>query len=223
MGLYTYTTLQAAIATLLVRTDLSASIPGYIALAEAQMNRELRTRHQVCRKQVMISGETMPLPCEFRSVLSFRTRWGKLQYLSPEGIAEKHAHGYEATEYGGNGTGVRYYSIVGNEFLFHPRPAQPVPATLTVRQTIPSLSTYNPTNWLLDRHPDAYLYGAALQSAPQLQDDERIEVWGDIFSTILKAISAEEMGMIEDSLQTQSGISDGTWGNGWRRSAGSPY
>ena len=33
------------------------------------------------------------------------------------------------------------------------------------------------SNWLLACAPDAYLYGALLESAPYIKDDERIAVW----------------------------------------------
>jgi len=44
MAITTYAELQAAAATWLVRGDLTARIPEFIALAEARLNRVLRTR-----------------------------------------------------------------------------------------------------------------------------------------------------------------------------------
>ena len=44
MALATYADLQGEIASWLRRADLSAEIPTFIALAEAQMNRRLRVR-----------------------------------------------------------------------------------------------------------------------------------------------------------------------------------
>lgn len=39
-----YATLQAAIADELARADLTAAIPNFIQLAEADLNRQVRTR-----------------------------------------------------------------------------------------------------------------------------------------------------------------------------------
>ena len=44
MALSTYTELKASVADWLNRTDLTSVIPDFIALAEAQIERTLRTR-----------------------------------------------------------------------------------------------------------------------------------------------------------------------------------
>jgi len=55
---------------------------------------------------------------------------------------------------------------------------------------IPALSDSNTSNWLLDYSPDIYLYGALMQSAPYLQNDERITIWSSLY---LKAIDDLEI------------------------------
>ncbi len=44
------------------------------------------------------------------------------------------------------------------------------------------------TNWVLDDHPDVYLYGALLETAPYLVDDARIPVWETLFEKRLSNI-----------------------------------
>ena len=39
--------------------------------------------------------------------------------------------------------------------------------------------------------PDAYLYGALLQSAPYLQEDARLESWGALYRSAVDAVNAE--------------------------------
>lgn len=41
---------------------------------------------------------------------------------------------------------------------------------------LPSLTVTDP-NWLLTAHPDIYYYGALVESAPYLHDDERLPMW----------------------------------------------
>jgi hypothetical protein len=48
------------------------------------------------------------------------------------------------------------------------------------------------SNWILRDHPDAYLYGALLQAAPFLRDDERIAVWGGLFERAIDGINKHE-------------------------------
>jgi hypothetical protein len=48
-------------------------------------------------------------------------------------------------------------------------------------KALPALSA-NSTNWLLTAHPDVYLYGSLMQAAPYLKNDERLAVWGSLYT-----------------------------------------
>jgi hypothetical protein len=39
------------------------------------------------------------------------------------------------------------------------------------------LSDSNTTNWLLDDHPDLYLFGSLARAEAYLKDDERVAFW----------------------------------------------
>ena len=58
-------------------------------------------------------------------------------------------------------------------------------------QKIPALSASNTTNWLLTAHPDVYLYGALMQSAPYLDDDQRMQVWSTLYGNAVQAVNQE--------------------------------
>ena len=49
MALTTYTELKASLADWLNRSDLTTTIPDFISLAEAQIERQLRTRQMIVR------------------------------------------------------------------------------------------------------------------------------------------------------------------------------
>ena len=49
MAITNYTQLQSSIASWLLRDDLTAVIPDFITLAEAQFNREIRNRKMIKR------------------------------------------------------------------------------------------------------------------------------------------------------------------------------
>ncbi|NCV21747.1 MAG: hypothetical protein EBV45_07325 [Chloroflexi bacterium] len=59
----TYTTLQSTIADYLNRADLTAQIPTFIQMAEADMNTRLRTREMIVRAVQMdpLTGALLPL------------------------------------------------------------------------------------------------------------------------------------------------------------------
>ena len=57
MALGTYTELKDAIADWLDRSDLTARIPDFIALAEARINRELRIRPMEVRSTMVTTAD----------------------------------------------------------------------------------------------------------------------------------------------------------------------
>lgn len=201
MAFTNWTELKAEVATLLNRSDLTANIPGFIRLAEAQMARQLESREDVGMTNISIGGETAQIPCDFRGVISFRVNGSPatpLEYVRPDRLDELGATA---------GGKPRCYTIVGKSFAFYPYPASGTTYTarLRYRRGFDTLGEDNPDNWVLDRSPDAYLYGAALQSAPFLKDDARLQIWERLFvsavADINKEARRETMG---STLQTSS-------------------
>lgn len=185
-----YTDLQAAIIDLLNRPDLTNQPATWIALAEAQMNRSIRTRWMLSRSQAFtISGEYVTAPADYVGPKSFlvtsTTPKGPLKYQTPENLDILSARRSLAT---GQPTD---YTVLGSEFRFSPVPDGSYTAQLTYYQRIPALAS-NSTNWLLTNHPDAYLYGAALQSVPYLSDDERVMEWAQAYQQIIADINAND-------------------------------
>jgi len=195
MALANYSDLKASIASWLNRSDLTAAIPDFIALAEAQISRRLvmlgPVRAMMGRSDATINGEFAAVPIDFmgaRTINFAEDRTRLLEYCLPEEINRKKS-------FEGCTTGKpRFFSVVGGEFQFFPAPAGGAGylAELTYWKRVPALSDAAPGNWLLNLHPDAYLYGALLQSAPYLKDDARIQSWGTFFETILSDIVAAD-------------------------------
>lgn len=180
MALDSYSELQTEIAALLNRTDLTARIPTFIRMAEADMNRRLNTRHMVAAITIQISGETYPLPDDFGGVKSFRIEGEPatpLTYAPLEAFDDAF----------GTGKPTRY--AVTDQIVLNPVPDGSYSARLRYRKLIPCLSSVRRCNWVLDRNPDAYLYGAAVHSAPFLRDDERLVLWRSLYDGAIQAIN----------------------------------
>lgn len=184
------TTLQTAVVDYLKRdqdTQLTAAVPGFIQLFEAKMNRVLFTRQMEARSTTTIDTTTtepemISLPTDFQSMrrvrLSSVTGKPALEFRSGTQMDE-----FRFTN--SNTTGQpRYFTIFGVEMELGPTPDANYTVEMIYRQSIPPLSS-NSSNWLLTLAPDLYLYGALLESAPYIKEDERIQVWGLGFKTAL--------------------------------------
>jgi hypothetical protein len=53
-----------------------------------------------------------------------------------------------------------------------------VTVIVTYQRGLPALSDDNPTNWLLNEHPDCYLFGSLVESEAFISVDERALAWG---------------------------------------------
>lgn len=176
--------LCASVADTLNRADLTAVIPDWVALAEAQMNRKLRTRRQVATTALTTSTGFVALPADCVGPITITLADGTaLESMSPEGIAEQAQT--EGTFNNGTPTA---YAVVGTQLQFDPAFTASATVSLTYYQKIPPFATA--PNWVSQNHIDAYLYGALVQSAPYLQDDARIPIWATLFTTALNDIKS---------------------------------
>ena len=187
------------------RSDVVARIPTFIQLAEAQMNRRLASRLKIARIDVTIAGETLPVPADFAGAVSVALETdpiSELAFVTPDGLALR-SNGVSNPS--GNPDS---YSVVGSALQFFPIPSAPVAAKLIYRQRIPALSNTNPANWVLSFHPDAYLYGALMQSAPWLRNDDRLPMWQQAFAQILSDIqdNSDTIESAAANLTPQTGV-----------------
>lgn len=58
---------------------------------------------------------------------------------------------------------------------------------------LPALSGSNPTNWLLDKADDLYLYGSLVFAEPYLKNDSRIATWASLADSAMKEVELEDM------------------------------
>lgn len=191
MALTTYSELKASIAGFLNRTDLTAVIPDFITLCEAELNRRLKTRRSVGRSDASLTSQYIAVPDGFggpRSmILSGTNPKVLLSYVEPSEALELQNTTYTATGQ------PRVYSVVGDEFQFLPSPDGTYALELTYWKRLDALSGSIPSNWVLTDHPDAYLYGSLLQAAPYLIDDDRVAMWGALFNAVIASIQTEDM------------------------------
>lgn len=199
MALANYGELTSTIAEYLNRDDLTTTIPVFIVLAEAKFNRKIRTRQMLVREKAVPIGQYIALPDGFREPknLQFNTNpVTPLDHVSPHRMDELRP------DQPASGTPL-YYTVLGSEIELLPAPesTNTTPMEMTYYQDIPSLSATNTTNWLLTRHPDAYLYASLVEASPYLVDDERVAIWQSMLNGVYEQIRIEDQDS-EESAET---------------------
>ena len=188
MTITTYTELKAAIADWLVRDDLTAVIPSFISLAEAQMQRVIRHHKMMQRAEAEIDTRYFVLPNDWLETVRFHLRGDRTYRLELTSLDDM----LQLRQANGDPSGIpTHFAHVGQQLEVYPSPSGAFDVELLYHKQIPALSDSNTTNWLLADHPDVYLYGALLQSAPYLDDDQRMQVWSTLYGNAIQAINQE--------------------------------
>jgi len=188
MALSTYSELKSSVADWLNRTDLTSAIADFISLAEAQMERKLRTRQMLLRANATIETEYAAVPSDFLEAKSFKLSTNPVTALGFETIDSLDNL---SGQYASSGK-PRFFTVAGGQFRFLPVPDSSYTAELAYYSKLSKLSASNTTNWLLTAAPDAYLYGTLMQAAPYLQDDARIATWSALYSSALEDLQVAD-------------------------------
>ena len=176
MALDSFATLKTSIADWLNRSDLTAVIPDYITLVEAELGRILKGRPMTTELGVVFDTTgRLTLPSDYVRCVSLTLEtdlygW-PVEFKPYQYVVEKQAQLVVGPP--------RYCAVVGDKLVIAPTPDSDTQytGTLIYDATLTPLSDTATTNWVLANHPDAYLFGALYQAAPYLKNDERISVW----------------------------------------------
>ena len=188
MAITTYAELQTATANWLDRTDLTARIPEFIELSEANFNRVIRQPDMVTKNDSFsLTSRYNTLPSDtleiVRIVLDL-TPVVVLEYLTPEEISERRVSM--------SATGKPYYfTVIGgssNQLEVVPSPDSTYTSSIVYYTRIAALSDSATSNWLLAAHPDIYLFGTLVEAEPYLKNDERMPMWTSRLDKALMAL-----------------------------------
>ncbi|MCK6431994.1 MAG: hypothetical protein L6Q68_03025 [Aquabacterium sp.] len=188
MALATYPDLVNAVAGWLHRDDLASSVPDFIALAEARLNRDVRVRQQMTTATLVTVAATqaVALPADW---LQFH----RVRLSSPDRpLTMLPGPDFEAM-YRVSDTGApRNYTVEGSSLLLGPVPDSAYSIEAAYYAKLPTLTALAPTNWLLTAWPSLYLYAALAESAPYLGQDSRRAMWEMMYATDLGAALATD-------------------------------
>lgn len=172
-----YTDLQTNVANYLHRSDLAAKIPGFIALAESMLFRELQVKEMQVSANGTTTGEYGTLPADFdtlskltvntngrETALDYKDQWESVTKAVPDAFSLEN----NQIRIWGAGTGQAY------KLYYIPK--------------IASLSGTNPTNWLLDNACDLYFYASVLEAARYARNDPEIQKISPMIPALLQAV-----------------------------------
>lgn len=167
----TFAELQATIAAWVDRADLTDRIPEFISLAERKYNRVLTVPDREAQTTLSASA-AIDLPADFWEMRAVYLDTDPRQPLQPVTPATLR------TLYAAQTTGrPEVYLIQGSNMILGPSPDTTYSVIINYISSIPPLTDDNPTNWLLLKHPDLYLYGALLMAEAFIWDDQRLAIW----------------------------------------------
>jgi len=164
-----YGTLKADVASFVQRSDVTDVIPTWIRYATAQFSRVLRVPQMETRDTRTLTSEFASVPTDFLEVISVTRDDGKeLRY-----IARPQFEAYASQELTPD---PQVFTVEDYQFRFLPAPSVSSPLTVTILtyERLADFSADGDSNWLLDEHPDLYLWGTLLFARAWLHDDARL-------------------------------------------------
>lgn len=176
-----YSTLRAAVADFLNRDDLANTIPTFIDLAHARLQRDVRHWRGERRSNSDIDTRFTTLPTDYLEM----TRLHIIGHNALQLVTQDQIQQWRDMI----GT-PRYYSVTGGQIEVAPVPAEAARAEMAYYTVLPNLEL-NGTNWLIEIAPDAYLYGTLLQTAPYLAEDQRVATWAALYESAVNGVNID--------------------------------
>ena len=176
-------TLKATVANWLDRDDLADKIPVFIQMAEAVFNRELRTPEMEATTTFSASSEDTPLPSDYLAMRAIYIEGSPdrpLRGMAPSALRQ---------EFNGSSDTPVAYCLVSKSIRLVPPPSSSILLTMDYWAQLSPLSVFAPSNWMLEKHPDAYLYATLFQAEAYLDNAVRAGQWKQLADTVLGRIN----------------------------------
>lgn len=189
MSFDTFANLQTEISAFIQRgTAFDASIPSWIALAEASISKDLRVWRMESLESLTVTAATatVALPSRLRDI-----RWVKLNGESERLLTHLPAASfYELYSQADGATPVHFTTSEGNLLLGPTPTADATLYALCILAPQP-LSISNPTNAILESYPDVYFYGALFHAFQFLRNTERLQFAAEAYNTAIEKANKE--------------------------------
>lgn len=161
------------------RSDLTATIPSFITLAHARVNRDLNIPELESRAtaDVTAGDRYIALPDDvfFLRNIQISIAGGRqlLMQLSPAqmDVLNSQIVSGEPTS----------YALYGNQIELQPTPESSATLEIVYQYRLAALSADTDTNDILTNYPNIYVYATMLEATPFIQADERAGMWHEYY------------------------------------------
>jgi hypothetical protein len=180
-------------------TGFADAIRTAIALAEFDIERQVRAPELLARRTGPINASWEELPSDFRKLVSLSLIEDEAETAMGQ-IGEDHVTAYAARI---TGSVPRYFALVGTQLRLIPEPCEDCSQALRMVYycTLPRLSDDAPTNDVLTAHADLYLWGSLSNLAEYVEDSARLPRFEQRFQNAIKQIN--RMSVVRDGTLAQ--------------------
>lgn len=193
MSLDSYANLKTEIQNWLADDDIADYVDSFIVACESTMRRTIRIPELMTKEQVTISDgdRTTDLTSLTASVLDLKsirileasTNYSRfapsLQQMNLNQLSE-HSLNVESRP--------TAFTVYGTTVEYNVEADQNYTAEFFFWKNFTALSDANTSNEILVAHPDLYLWGSLTASAPFLGNDERLQVWGNLYANAVAEV-----------------------------------
>lgn len=183
-------------------------LPRLINLAERRIARELKVEGliSVISSTMQAGLAVYPKPDRWRTTVSFNfgtgTQGNEYNQLFARTYEYVRSYWPDRSQ---TGVPLFYAEYDYNNWIVAPTPDAAYPFEVLVYQLLPLLDDTNQTNWLTEYAPQVLLYATLLEATPFLKNDERIQVWQQMYDRAAQALNGEDLQKILDRSARRTG------------------
>lgn len=170
--------LRTAVVEQVANPNIVDVFPRLVGLAEAYLNRNLRTASQIKTATVTFAVGVAPLPADFAEIIGLYSASG-MEYVQRPVQSTKPA----------SGTG-HFYSVNASGLFMNGYSGD---MQLEYYATLPTISgAMTDTNWLLAKYPSVYLSTVSLEAAKFMRDAEMAKAMAALVQEAMAEVASDD-------------------------------
>ncbi len=182
MTITSWSTLIDAICDRMNDSALSSYAPEFVQMAEAMFNRRLYSL-DMQGVATIPAAAILPVPSDYKGAMV-------ISIDDDPPLTELSAGDFQQRWNGQTPARPENYSIYGNGIHLGPDPDSTYTVTMSYLRTLVPLTSTVTSNWLLEAHPDLYLYGALIHAEFRGWNDERLPLLNSAVEGMITEINA---------------------------------